>query len=261
MSRESFRVYGCVLALAASGCDPTVIVGARLCAQSSPDGVAPDPDAAVGLPWSTGFEDGFCEYTPPLAFCYQAPFAAYQVVTSPVHSGRRAAAFTVRSDLDGGSQTRCVTQGVFPPAAYYGAWYYVPAPATNNSLWNLFHFVSGTSEGGLNQGTWDVSLTSLGDGGLHVSFFDFIGRATPDAGAVPPIPIGQWFHIEVYFKRAKDASGEISVWQDGVLAVRLTNLVTDQGDWGQWYVGNLATALAPAESTIYVDDVSITASP
>ena len=78
---------------------------------------------------------------------------------------------------------------------------------------------------------------------------------TPSANAVPPIPIGQYFHIEVYFKRAKDTTGTLTLFQDGVMAVSLTGLVTDPTDWGQWYVGIWANSLTPPGSTIYVDDV------
>jgi hypothetical protein len=79
----------------------------------------------------------------------------------------------------------------------------------------------------------------------------------PNANAVPPIPIGQWFHIEVYFKRAKDATGTLALLQDGTMAVNLTGLVTDPTDWGQWYLGIWADSLTPPASTIYVDDVSV----
>ena len=36
-------------------------------------------------------------------------------------------------------------------------------------------------------------------------------------------------------------------------------LVTDNTDFGQWYVGNFADALTPPGSTLYVDDVTIRA--
>jgi hypothetical protein len=254
------RIFVSLLFAAASACEPTVIVGTSVCSASAGDaGATPDLDASVGVSWSTGFEDGFCDYAPPIGFCYRAGASAYALVTSPVHSGRYAAAFTVPGSLGGGSQARCVEQGVFPGAAYYGAWYYLPATATNRGLWNLFHFQGGPP--GNLHGLWDLSLVNVSDGGLHITLFDFLNGVTPDASAVPAIPIGQWFHLEVYFKRAKDATGEISMWQDGVMAVHLTNLVTDDTDWGQWYVGNLANALVPAVSTVYVDDVTISSAP
>jgi len=233
--------------------------GARVCPDSGgDDGAAPDANAPVGVPWTTGFEEGFCEYAAPMGFCFATGGGSYTLVTSPVHSGQRAAAFSVQGTPDaGGSQARCVQQGVFPGAAYYGAWYYVPASARNSGVWNLFHYQGGVL-GQTLHGVWDVSLVNLGDGGpLHVTFFDFLNGSVPDSSGAPPIPIGQWFHLEVYFKRAMDTTGELSMWQDGVLAVHLTGLATDNTDWGQWYVGNYATALAPPASTLYVDDVTI----
>jgi len=284
-SAEQARAYRhallALIATSTGACSPTVAVGTLFCmpppdAASNLDSGAPsyagpaptvDLDATIAQSWSTGFEDGFCDYALPTGFCYTAGPASYTIVTSPVHSGRYAAAFTasVFELQDGGmgsSQARCVEQGVFPAVAYYGAWYYVPAPATNTGDWNLLHFQSG--DGGpipLNRAyLWDVSLTNVSDGGIHISFFDFVNMSSPDASAVPPIPIGQWFHIEVYFKRAADSTGEISVWQDGEKAMDLSGLVTDPANWGQWYVGNLVTGISPAESVVYVDDVSIRSS-
>ncbi|HXX68561.1 MAG TPA: hypothetical protein VEK07_15340 [Polyangiaceae bacterium] len=247
----------CLLAAVLGACEPTVTVGERFCAQPPGDGApAPNPDAAVTAPWSTGFEDGFCEYALPMGFCFATGTGSFSLVQSPVHSGRYAAAFFVNASFDGGSQVRCVQQGVFPQAAYYGAWYYVPSAAVNSGDWNLLHYQGGPP-GQTLHGLWDVSLVSLADGGLHIALYDFLTLTTPDAGSVPPIPLDQWFHIEVYFRRAKDATGEITMWQDERLAVDLTGLETDDTDWGQWYVGNLADALLPATSTVYVDDVTI----
>jgi hypothetical protein len=246
---------------AASACEPTVIVG-RVCPESPDAAAALDPDASVTLPWTNGFEDGFCDYASPMGFCYATGAGSYTLVTSPVHSGHYAAAFAVRSNAaDGGSQARCVEQGVFPQAAYYGAWYYVPASALNSGVWNLLHFQGGVA-GQTLHGLWDVSLVNLGDAGpLHIVFFDFLTGSVPDASAVPPIPIGQWFHLEVYFRRASNSSGQFTILQDGEVAVNLTGLATDDTDWGQWYVGNLATALLPPASTVYVDDVTIGPAP
>lgn len=246
------------------GCDPVAVVGSRFCAAPPDDGgVDANLNAPVDLPWSTGFEDGWCDYAQPQGFCFATGDATYTLVTSPVHSGKYAAAFSVRSDVDGGSQVRCVEQGMFPAAAYYGAWYYVPAPPPQNTgtgVWNLFHFQggdpSGSSDAGL-AGLWDVSLVSLSDGGTHTVFYDFITKIASDPTAAPAVPIGRWFHIEVYFKRDANNMGELSMWQDDRLAVHYTGIQTDPSNWGQWYVGNLATALMPPSSTLYVDDVTI----
>jgi hypothetical protein len=87
--------------------------------------------------------------------------------------------------------------------------------------------------------------------------FDFLRNVPIYSADAPPVPIGTWFHLQMYLRRAADTSGEVTVYQDGIVVYRLTDLITDDSAWGQWYVGNLATALMPAASTLYVDDISI----
>ncbi|HEX6242688.1 MAG TPA: heparin lyase I family protein, partial [Polyangiales bacterium] len=74
-----------------------------------------------------------------------------------------------------------------------------------------------------------------------------------------PVPINTWFQLEFHLKRAADASGEVALYQDGQRLIEEKNLITDDSSWGQWYVGNFATALTPADFTLYVDDVTISA--
>jgi hypothetical protein len=259
-------VFLSLLCASASACEPTVVIGDRqFCAVPPGDGGhAAQPTTPVSLPWSTGFEAGFCDYAPPLGWCYTLGSASFSIVTSPVHSGKYAAAFTVSGDADAGStggQARCVQQGAFPGAAYYGAWYYVPEPAVNSGNWNLFHFASAIT-GQPPAGLWDMSLVNRSDGGLYATLFDTAYHEAPVVGTPPPIPIAQWFHLEAYFKRATDSTAELTLWQDGVEVANITGLgVVDVGDWGQWYVGNLATALQPPTSTVYVDDVTIGTAP
>jgi hypothetical protein len=253
----------------ACACSPTVVIGEWTCSAAP----SPDNDAsssaeagageAVATPWSTGFEDGFCDYTAAGGFCYAPGSSSYRIVTSPVHTGRFAAAFTVESNATPltGTQARCVRQGILPAATYYGAWYYIPAVQTNTLTWNLFHFQGGDGSNAALHGLWDVSLVNGPDDTLHIAVYDFLNGGMPDAGGVPPIPIGAWFHLEIYIKRAADTTGELAVYQDGQVALDLTGLTTDDSQWGQWYVGNLANALAPPESTVYVDDVTLSATP
>lgn len=233
-------------------CQPTLNVGTWTCAQ---DAGAPSETEPVGSPWATGFEDEFCDYSQLGGFCYAEPRASYTTVTSPVHSGRSAAAFTIRAgDMDG-YQTRCVRQGVFPASAFYGAWYFIPALATNTGNWNLVHFRGGTPTE--QHGLWDISLVNGTSTQLEAIVLDFLNGTTRRAARPTPVPIGTWFHLELYLKRAADASGEVALYQDDQLLFEATNIITDDTNWGQWYVGNLASRLTPQDSTLYVDDVSI----
>ena len=117
------------------------------------------------------------DYTELAGYCYGNGAASNELVTSPVHSGHFAVAFTVKTDQGGDSQTRCVRQGVLPTAAYYGAWYYIPAPATNAGNWNLFHFRTGPDLSN-SHGVLDVSLINVKGGLQHAAFgmnYDALG--------------------------------------------------------------------------------------
>lgn len=246
------------VALAAAGalgaCQPDLNVGEWRCAPGVDARIA-DANDPIAPEWSTGFEDQFCDYTELAGFCYAAPNASYTTVTSPVHSGRYAAAFKVNADDPDGYQTRCVRQGELPTAAYYGAWYFVPERASDPGLWNLVHFQGGDRSA--QHGLWDISLVSRDSGELEVVVFDFLNGMARSPEPPTPIPIGEWFHLELYLKRAADATGEVALYQDGELVIRATDLITDDSSWGQWYVGNLAQGLTPPDSTLYVDDVTI----
>ena len=57
------------IVLAASGlgaCQPDLNAGAWVCTQ---DGAKPDETGPVASPWSTGFEDEFCDYDQVGGFC------------------------------------------------------------------------------------------------------------------------------------------------------------------------------------------------
>ena len=245
----------------ACGCSSKVVIATWSCSQkaqaaSQPDSGGVDASDAFEFPWSTGFEDGFCDYLVG-GYCYSSGSSTYKIVTSPVHSGHYAAAYTIVSDPQQ-QQSRCFRQGAMPAQAYYGAWYYVPSVVTvdlsNN--WNLIHFQG--SEKPYN--TLDVSLVNDNSGGLRLSVYDAIGDTHPDMSRAPSIPIGSWFHIVVFLKRAADDTGEYSVYQDGVPVLPPTSLATDKYHLNQWYVGNFwyTLSLSTSESTVYVDDVSVT---
>jgi hypothetical protein len=221
--------------------------------------VVRDADASFVVPWASSFENQFCDYTPPAGFCYGDPRASYRTVTSPVHSGAYAAAFSVNSADVGALQTRCVRQGTLPHAAYYGAWYFIPAAVTKINLWNLIHFR--TTEPRMEQGLWDISLENGPDGALELFVFDFLNHTLRRPANHVPVPIGSWFHIQFYLVRAADPTGEVALYKDGELLFAQTNILTDDSSAGQWYVGNLANqnGVTPPESTLYVDDVSIRA--
>jgi hypothetical protein len=210
------------------------------------------------VPWTTGFEnDDFNDWSEEDGgFCYTLGVATYSIVTTPVHTGKYAAAFKVDPAASSPSQTRCARQGALPASAYYGAWYYVPALETNDGGdWNLFHFQGAESPDAAVKYLWDVSLINQADGAVAPWVYDFVNVQAHTAG--PAIPIATWFHLEVRLKRSAVDTGEFTLYLDGNAILDLAGLATDDTNWGQWFVGNYATTLLPSPSTVYVDDVTI----
>jgi hypothetical protein len=250
-------LLGMTALYALTGCRQAMVVGEYEClSEVTADGGAPSSSDPIAVPWQTDFENGFCDYTAVAGACYRWPPVNFRLVDSPVHGGQYAAEITVVTGTDAGAQPqgRCYRQGKLPVEAYYGAWYLIPKTATNAGLWNLFHFQSDGTPSGL----WDVHLANR-PGGLSLELYSRFLNS--DARYSPPIPLGRWFHIVLYLKRAKDKTGTVALYLDDQKAVEFTNLITDDSDWAQWYVGNLATDLTPPACTVYLDDITIRPAP
>lgn len=277
---RSHPSHWCLCFAVLIGCDSKLVIGSWSCPIPTSSGdvasagsfgagnPTTDGTAAVEfpIPWRTGFEDGFCDYLRVRGHCYDNPSGSawHELVDAPVRAGSRAAAFSVNAGRD--THTRCFLEGKLPEQAYYGAWYFVPTVHKVNDIWNLIHFqVHRQSHRAPSnfETLWDVLLENDASGGLRLSLK---GRPVVEGeywqvpGEIPPpIPIGEWFHIEVYLKLASDMTGEIALYQNGKLYLQATGIRTDFDDsmLGQWYVGNLAYSLDPPQSTVYVDDVTV----
>jgi hypothetical protein len=236
-------------------CKPAMVVGEYQCPSDSAEaGTLPSSTDPITIPWETGFENGPCDYRQVAGICYSFPPATFRIVDSPVHTGQYAAEITVVTGTDAGPQPqgRCFREGVLPAEAYYGAWFFIPKAATKWGLWNLFNFRTRPPSPNL----WDVHL-DITTGELRVYAFS---KFLPGDGNSPlssPVPIGRWFHVVFYLKRAKDASGAVALYLDDQKVFESADLVTDDSDWGQWYAGNLASEMEPPECTVYLDDVTI----
>ena len=250
-----------------SACEPDVVVGKRIvgevdeCQPTEAGGGAGPLEKVVEVPWSTGFEDGFCDYFRSAGFCAVDSAASRAIVNAPVHMGQSAAAYSITT-AQGARQSRCFLEGVLPADAVYGAWFYIPELHQNVANWNLVHFQGGPAQP--LRHLWDVTLANADDGSLFLFLRDFV-NGDPMGGAAilpeapPEVPIATWFHIEFRFQRASDATGRVTLYQDDVVVLDLPGIITDVTEFGQWYVGNLIGSFTPPESTIYVDDVTVSA--
>ncbi|MET0793220.1 MAG: hypothetical protein ABW061_16990 [Polyangiaceae bacterium] len=249
------------LALGATvlACEPKLVVGEKQCPPLG-DAMAILSTDPITYPWNAGFETDFCEFTQAGGYCTNDARASELIVSSPVHGGRFAASFTVDNTDGAGYQSRCVRRGVLPVAAYYGAWFYLPKLVDNPGKWNLFHFEGGDPADQKNaHELWDASLHYGSNGELQAFVFQFLSKpqVTWTPTNPPAVPIATWFHLQMYLERAADATGTVRLYQDGALLVEIKDVITDDTEWGEWYVGNFSKTLMAPESTLYVDDVSI----
>lgn len=251
-----------VLAAASNACNPELVVGKRIVAEETCvyEGAAgaPASEKVIEIGWSTGFENGSCDYDRVGGQCYIVGDASFAFVDDPVHAGSSAGAFTVTTDMDNATEephTRCYLEGVMATDATYGAWFYIPEFARTGN-WNLMFFQAVER----NPGLFSVSLAS-GGGNLHLYVLNHLTGDffTPDPA--PAVPIATWFQVEFRLVRATDATGSFALYQDRRLLLEVTDIVTDRYDVHQWYVGNWASELTPPVSTVYVDDVTINAEP
>ena len=251
-----------LLAVAASGCSPELVVGKKIvteesCAFVGGAGAGPE-DKVVEIGWKTGFENGSCDYDRQGGQCYAIGDASFAFVDDPVQAGSSAGAFTVTTDMDDATavpHTRCYVEGVLPTDAVFGAWFYIPEFARAGN-WNLMFFQAVVP----NPGLFSVSLASDG-GNLHLYVLNHMTGAFSTPDPAPAVPIATWFQIEFRLLRATDETGAWALYQDRTLLHEETGIMTDRHDVHQWYVGNWADLLMPAESTVYVDEVTVSALP
>jgi hypothetical protein len=64
-------------------------------------------------------------------------------------------------------------------------------------------------------------------------------------------------HFEIMIRKATDATGRVTIWQDDVMIIDLQGVATASSDWMQWDAGASSTDLSPATASIYVDDATI----
>jgi hypothetical protein len=101
--------------------------------------------------------------------------------------------------------------------------------------------------------------SSASDGELElIAYTPLLGK-TCHANPIRPVPVGSWFQIEFFLKRAAHATGEAKLYQDGTLLFDETNIVTGDSNYVRWYAGNLSSGVTPPDSIVYMDDVSVSA--
>lgn len=150
---------------------------------------------------------------------------------------------------------------------YYSAWFYIPELVHVDNFWNIFQFKSQSATESSDV-FWKLDIRDTEEGVMRV-FPVWKGYVPgPHQGdpieqhmyrqSLVAIPVGKWFHLEVYLKQSEKYDGHIIVWQDGVEILNEQNVVTKyEGGVQGWSVNHYGANLTPATSSIYIDDVII----
>jgi hypothetical protein len=186
------------------------------------------------------------------------PTATVAITTDVRHTGTHAVKLT--NGASGAFDTaRLWRESTFPEEAYYSAWFYLPQAYQTTADWTILQFRAPESQDpSVISLLLDIDLRSLPGGDLILSVFDhraaYLRSPTPDVEM--PVPIAQWFQIEVFFRNVADDSGRFTVWLDGQLNY---DIQRPTGLSSTVYFSPCSSTedLSPVDSQIYVDDAAV----
>ena len=241
----------CVLVVLVA-CDPNVVIGAVRPHGSGGAGAGGAATMGGGgnatLLFEARHEVDFSEWTSDgsdegYLYC---PEELGVVTTTRAHSGSGSVKISI--DTAGGATPICQMLRRTPsPSAYYGAWFFVEHDHESFDWWTIFFFKTKTTS------HWDLGLYR--DGYTSFGLYDHAHNESNFAPAMPGLPIARWFHLEAYLAYGADTATELEVWLDGSSMLQLT--LDEAPPDLFWGLGNEAGGLSPSDSTLYVDDVTI----
>ncbi len=108
--------------------------------------------------------------------------------------------------------------------------------------------------------------------GMHLDAVNYLdakgkyGYSHEIAYANDPLPIGQWFQIESYYRWSKSADGELTTWLNGKQLWSVKNLITQENvtDYKlprQWSCNLYGDGTSPKSVSLYLDDLAISTTP
>lgn len=144
------------------------------------------------------------------------------------------------------------------PEAYYGAWFYIPSSVQIGSWLSLHHFGYHPTAGATDTTpVWDFHVYPTSTGTLAARLYESSTIKNFEQPNPVAVPVATWVHFEIRYRKAADATGRITVWQDGAQILDVTNALTAPTDWVQWDAGGGSNDLTPSPASVYLDDATI----
>lgn len=223
--------------------------------------------APAQILWTEGHEDGtFGEWLK----AGKQSNTSREVTDARAHSGTYSMALTVHdAPADSSTGVRMKFEGAplgstaddpknLPDEAYYSAWYYIPQRIIGvNNIFQYKQKHDSTSIRCMSFSLFDMTpRVHIWTGtGLHPGSTEEVGRSPVE------VPVGEWFHFEVWRRWSTSSDGGYICWLNGEEIMRREGIITQysniSGDWlRKWLVNNYAIkgGQDPATHTIYIDD-------
>ncbi len=233
--------------------------GSRTAGSSNVTGSTGGGDAGLpekaALLWEAGFETGDVSewWEDDAGGPYVVNDARYLVGEQHARTGRYALEATVVSI--GEQLPQAVLLRDFQQReAYYSA-YFCVREYYDTSFWVIMKlmgeepFMDNTTKD-----RFDIDLSRGEDGQLHLQFDEHGGEATLSD---LPVPVDEWFQIELFYRSTPELDGRLVVWQDGTQVFDTGERPTAPSERVTFGVGVAAWRVSPLPASIWIDDVAV----
>lgn len=244
---------------------------------------------ATTVVWSAGMEGGTLDQwsSGDGGGIYYSGISNADAVRNRAHSGTYALRAEISTPWTPASGVRALRWAELRRLrqAYFGVWLYVPVSyeltgdPRSGRYWNVFQFKSRTSDGSRVDPVWALYAAPDGAGHLYLrTGWGWGGTmlAGPTSGQPiggkwfeptrrTPIPIGRWFHLQVFLRQSRGFDGRFVVWQDGARLFDFDHIRTsydncNYNSWctaNEWGVNLYSDGMRPDPAVVYMDDAVI----
>jgi hypothetical protein len=223
--------------------------------------------AANGVLWSAGMEGGDlsewyrpCSGSSPcpqqLGGAFNSGNAVSKASGDVAHTGAYSANLTINTPPTAGVRLFRWGEPRQYTDLYYSVWYYFPQRYdTPAGWWNILQWKSKTSS--RNDPFTVLNVGNRPNGNMYLYLYRWVAKESYNQ-TIKDIPVGQWVHVEAFYRCAADGTGRVTVWQDGAQLYDVGNVNTRYADGDcQWSVNNYSDRVTPSPTTIYIDDAAI----